>query len=152
MFKLFGFGAKIVPSIIYVIKLIIYVRDSFIGIPEWLKFIIMYVIPFVTILGTLLYIFVFKDAYERQTSKEQDENESQKYTMKIQLRRMFRKYTLITLLGIIGALLFYFYKPNIIQLTINVALLFGLFLLGEVFRIVDIGIRENNRTNKELKG
>ena len=152
MFKVFGFGLKIVPSIWYVVKLIIYVRDSFINIPEWLKFTILYIIPFATILGVLLYIFVFKDAYERQVSKEQDENESQKYTMKIQLRRMFRKYTLITLLGIIGALLFYFYKPNIIALTIKVALLFVGFLSGEVCRIIDIGIRENKRTNKQLKG
>jgi Na+/H+ antiporter NhaC len=152
MFKLFGFGLKIVPSIVYVVKLIIYVRDSFINIPEWLKFTILYIIPFATILGVLLYIFVFRDAYERQVSKEQDENESQNYTMTIQLRRMFRKYTLVTLLGIIGTLLFYFYKPNIIALSINVAVLFVLFLSGEVFRIIDIGIRENKRTNKQLKG
>jgi Na+/H+ antiporter NhaD/arsenite permease-like protein len=150
MFKLIGFGLKIVPSIIYAIKLIVYVRDSFIGIPEWLKFIILYVIPFITIVGFLLYIFVFKDGYERQISKEQDENESQNYTMTIQLRRMFRKYTLITLLGIIGALLFYFYKPNVIALTINVALLFALFLLGECFRIIDIGRKENKRNKKAL--
>jgi hypothetical protein len=95
---------------------------------------------------------VFKDSLERQVSKEQDENESQNYTMTIQLRRMFRKYTLVTLLGIIGALLFYFYKPNIIALSIKVAILFSLFLLGEVFRIIDIGIKENKRTNKQLKG
>jgi uncharacterized membrane protein YdjX (TVP38/TMEM64 family) len=128
----------------------VYVRDSFIGIPEWLKFIILYVIPFVIIVGGLLYIFVFKDSLERQISKEQDENESQNYTMHIQLRRMFRKYTLITLLGIIGGLLFYFYKPNIITLTIKVAILFILFLLGELVRIVDIGKKENKRNKKAL--
>jgi Na+/H+ antiporter NhaD/arsenite permease-like protein len=151
MFKLIGFGLKIIPSIYYVVKLILYVRDSFIGIPEWLKFIILYVIPFVTITGFLLYIFVFKDSYERQVSKEQDENESQNYTMTIQLRRMFRKYTLITFLGIIGTLLFYFYKPNIILLAIKVAWLFTLFLLGEIFRIVDIGRKENKRNKKALE-
>jgi hypothetical protein len=152
MFKLFGFGLKIVPSIWYTIKLILYVRDSFIGIPEWLKFVILYVIPFATVLGFLLYIFVFKDGYQRQISKEQDEDESHDYTMKIQSRRMLRKYTLITILGIIGTLLFYFYKPNIIALSIKVALLFVLFLSGEVCRIIDIGIKENKRTNKQLKG
>jgi Na+/H+ antiporter NhaD/arsenite permease-like protein len=151
MLKLIGFGWKIVPSIIYVIKLILYVRDSFIGIPEWLKFIILYVIPFVSIVGVLLYIFVFRDAYERQVSKEQDENESQNYTMTIQLRRMFRKYTLVTVIGIIAALLFYFYKPNIIAVSINVALLFTLFLVGEIFRIVDIGRKENKRNKKALE-
>jgi Na+/H+ antiporter NhaD/arsenite permease-like protein len=151
MLKLIGFGWKIVPSIIYVIKLIVYVRDSFIGIPEWLKFIILYVIPFVIIVGGLLYIFVFRDAYERQVSKEQDENESQNYTMTIQLRRMFRKYTLVTVIGIIAALLFYFYKPNIIAVSINVALLFTLFLVGEIFRIVDIGRKENKRNKKALE-
>jgi Na+/H+ antiporter NhaD/arsenite permease-like protein len=151
MLKLIGFGLKIVPSIWYVIKLIVYVRDSFIGIPEWLKFIILYVIPFVIIVGGLLYIFVFKDSLERQVSKEQDENESQNYTMTIQLRRMFRKYTLVTVIGIIGALLFYFYKPNIIAVSINVALLFTLFLVGEIFRIVDIGRKENKRNKKALE-
>jgi Na+/H+ antiporter NhaD/arsenite permease-like protein len=151
LFKFIGFCAKIIPSIVYAIKFIIYVRDSFISIPEWLKFIILYVIPFIIILGTLLYIFVFKDAYERQISKEQDENESQNYTMTIQLRRMFRKYLLITVIGILGTLLFYFYKPNIIALAINGAYLFGFFLAGETCRIVDIGLRENKRTNKELK-
>jgi Na+/H+ antiporter NhaD/arsenite permease-like protein len=151
MLKLIGFCLKIVPSIYYVVKLIVYVRDSFIGIPEWLKFIILYVIPFVIIVGGLLYIFVFRDAYERQVSKEQDENESQNYTMTIQLRRMFRKYTLITLLGIIGGLLFYFYKPNIITLTIKVAILFILFLLGELVRIWDIGRKENKRNKKALE-
>jgi Na+/H+ antiporter NhaD/arsenite permease-like protein len=150
MLKLIGFCLKIVPSIYYVIKLIVYVRDSFIGIPEWLKFIILYVIPFVIIVGVLLYIFVFKDSLERQISKEQDENESQNYTMQIQLRRMFRKYTIITFLGIIGGLLFYFYKPNIITLTIKVAILFILFLLGELIRIVDIGRKENKRNKKAL--
>jgi hypothetical protein len=93
---------------------------------------------------------VFKDSYERQVSKEQDENESQNYTMQIQLRRMFRKYTLITFLGIIGTLLFYFYKPNIILLAIKVAWLFTLFLLGEIFRIWDIGRKENKRNKKAL--
>jgi Na+/H+ antiporter NhaD/arsenite permease-like protein len=151
MFKLIGFGLKIIPSIYYVVKLILYVRDSFIGIPEWLKFIILYVIPFVIIVGGLLYIFVFKDSLERQVSKEQDENESQNYTMTIQLRRMFRKYTLVTVIGIIGALLFYFYKPNIIAVSINVALLFTLFLVGEIFRIVDIGRKENKRNKKALE-
>jgi Na+/H+ antiporter NhaD/arsenite permease-like protein len=153
MFKFLGFGAKIIPSIIYAIQLIVYVRDSFISIPEWLKFVILYVIPFIVILGTLLYIFVFRDAYERQVSKEQDENESQNYTMTIQLRRMFRKYLLITVIGILGTLLFYFYKPNIIALSIKVAYLFAFFLLGELLRIVDIGRKENKRNDKkELKG
>jgi hypothetical protein len=94
---------------------------------------------------------VFKDSLERQVSKEQDENESQNYTMTIQLRRMFRKYTLVTVIGIIGALLFYFYKPNIIAVSINVALLFTLFLVGEIFRIVDIGRKENKRNKKALE-
>jgi Na+/H+ antiporter NhaD/arsenite permease-like protein len=150
LFKLAGVSLKVIPSIVYAIKLILYVRDSFIGIPEWLKFIILYVIPFVTIVGFLLYLFLFKDGYERQISKEQDENESQNYTMQIQSRRMFRKYTLITFLGIIGTLLFYFYKPNIISLAIKVAYLFILFLLGETCRIIDIGRKENKRNKKAL--
>jgi hypothetical protein len=89
---------------------------------------------------------------ERQLSKESDENESTIYTVHIQLKRMIRKYIPLALLGIVAGLMVYFYKPLIITLSIKIGLLYFWFLLGETFRIIDIGFRENKRNKKELKG
>jgi len=150
LFRFIGFMLKIVPSLYFVTKLIAFVRTSFINIPFLLKLIILYGIPFTTFIGVILYFTIFKDGLERQLAKEADENESQKYTGKIQLRRMIRKYSLLTLLGIIGALLFVFYKPSIILLSIKIGIIFSCFLFGELFRIVDIMIQENRRNNATL--
>jgi len=153
MLRLISFCCKTIPSIYYVYRLNIFVRDSFRGISSgFFKGLIIYGVPSFLILFTLMYFFVLKDSLERQKAKEQNENEERIYTLKIQSIRMFRKYMPLAVFGIICALMFYFYKPNIIALSIKLGVLYSWFLLGETFRIIDIGIKERKRMNKELEG
>jgi hypothetical protein len=95
---------------------------------------------------------MWRDLIERQKSKEQDENESTMFTVKIQTLRMFRKYIPIAVVGILLAVMFYNYKPYIISLSIDIGILYAWFLLGEALRIVDIGKKENKRIENKLKG
>lgn len=145
-----GLLFKIVPSIIYIVQLNLFVRDKASQISEFWKTVFMYGVPSVIVLGFLLYWFVFKDVLERQLSKEQDENESRLFTVNIQTTRMFRKYIPTVIIGILIALLFYFYKPYIILISIKAFILYMWFLLGEIFRIIDIGKKENKRNKEEL--
>ena len=87
----------------------------------------------------------------RQKAKESDEDESRAYTVGIQLKRMIRKYIPLALLGVVAGLMVYFYKPLIVTLSIKIGLLYWWFLLGEVCRIIDVGIRENKRNKKALE-
>ena len=152
MLKIISWGLKIVPSIYYTVELMIFIRNSFIGIESnALKFGMVYVLPASLVLSVLLYFFFFRDVLERQLGKETDENESGLFTVKIQTRRMFRKYIPLAVLGILGAMLFYLYKPYIVAFSIKIGLLYAWFLLGEIFRIWHIGIQENKRTLKKLK-
>jgi hypothetical protein len=128
------------------------VRDNFRGIGSTLiKNIFIYGIPSSILLGVILYFFIFRDSLIRQKAKESDEDESRAYTVKIQLMRMIRRYIPLALLGIVTALMVYFYKPVIITLSIKIGLLYFWFLLGETFRIIDIGIKENKRNKKALE-
>lgn len=150
MVRVLGFCFKIIPSIYYIIQLNLFIRDTVSNISQFWKNIFMYGVPSVIILCFLLYIFVFRDIFERQISKEQDENESRLFTVKIQTARMFRKYIPTLIIGILVALLFYFYKPHIILISIKVFILYMWFLLGEIFRIIDIGTQDNLRNNEKL--
>jgi ABC-type molybdate transport system permease subunit len=153
MFKFIGFCLKVVPSVVYIVQLNVFVRDNFRGIgSQTIKNIFIYGVPSSILLGVILYFFIFKDSLIRQKAKESDEDESRAYTVGIQLKRMIRKYIPLALLGIVAGLMVYFYKPLIITLSIKIGLLYFWFLLGETFRIIDIGLRENKRNKKELKG
>jgi hypothetical protein len=128
------------------------VRDNFRGIGSVLiKNIFIYGVPSSILLGFILYFFIFKDTLIRQISKESDEDESRNYTVGIQLKRMIRKYIPLALIGIVTGLMVYFYKPVIVKLSIKIGLLYFWFLLGETFRIIDIGIKENKRNKKALE-
>jgi hypothetical protein len=142
----------VIPSVIYIVQLNVFVRDNFRGIGSTLiKNIFIYGIPSSILLGVILYFFIFRDSLIRQKAKESDEDESRAYTVKIQLIRMIRRYIPIALLGVVTGLMVYFYKPVIISLSIKIGLLYFWFLLGEVFRIIDVGIKENKRNKKELR-
>ena len=151
MFKFIGFCLKVIPSIVYIFQLNIFVRDNFRGIGSVaIKNTFIYGVPSSILLFAILYFFIFKDSMIRQRAKESDEDESRLYTVGIQLKRMIRKYIPLALLGIVAGLMVYFYKPIIINLSIKIGLLYFWFLLGEVFRLVDVGITENKRNKKEL--
>jgi hypothetical protein len=152
LFKFIGFCLKTIPSVVYIYQLNIFVRDNFRGIGSTLiKNIFIYGIPSSILLGVILYFFIFKDSLIRQKAKESDEDESRAYTVKIQLMRMIRRYIPLALLGIVTGLMVYFYKPVIVSLSIKIGLLYFWFLLGETFRIVDIGLKENKRNKKALE-
>jgi hypothetical protein len=142
----------VIPSVIYIVQLNIFVRTNFLGIgSNLIRNIFIYGIPSSILLGVILYFFIFKDSLIRQKAKESDEDESRAYTVKIQLMRMIRRYIPLALLGVVTALMVYFYKPVIITLSIKIGLLYFWFLLGETFRIIDIGIKENKRNKKALE-
>jgi hypothetical protein len=142
----------VIPSVIYIVQLNVFVRDNFRGIGSTLvKNIFIYGIPSSILLGVILYFFIFKDSLIRQKAKESDEDESRAYTVKIQLMRMIRRYIPLALVGIVAGLMVYFYKPVIVKLSIKIGLLYFWFLLGETFRIVDIGLKENKRNKKALE-
>jgi hypothetical protein len=142
----------VIPSVIYIFQLNVFVRDNFRGIgSDLIRNIFIYGVPSSILLFAILYFFIFKDSLIRQKAKESDEDESRNYTVKIQLMRMIRKYIPLALLGVMTALLVYFYKPLIITLSIKIGLLYFWFLLGETCRIIDIGIKENKRMKKELE-
>ena len=111
----------------------------------------MYGVPSAIILGFLMYWFVFRDLIIRQKAQEQFENEEKSFTVGTQTKRLFRVYIPIGIIGILIAVLFYQYKPYIILLSIKVGILFSLFVLGEVFRIISIGQQNNKAVVAKLK-
>jgi di/tricarboxylate transporter len=152
MFKLLSVLAKTIPSIYYIVQLNIFVSETASNISDFWKTVFIYGVPSAIILSFLMYWFMWRDLIERQQSKEQDENESTMFTVKIQTLRMFRKYIPIAVVGMLLAVMFYNYKPYIISLSIDIGILYAWFLLGEALRIVDIGKKENKRIENKLKG
>lgn len=152
MLKLLSWLLKVVPSIYYIVELNIFLYKWFMGIQwVWLKIALIVSVPSLTLLGVILWFTTFKDILERQLGKETDENESRNFTVEIQTKRMIRKYTTAVVGGITGAILYLYYKANIFALVFSIAIIFSLFLLGEILRIVDIGKKENKKIVEKLK-
>jgi hypothetical protein len=144
---------KTIPAFYYTFQLNVFVRDAFRSVEQqWLINLFIYGVPSALILGGIFYFILFKDALIRQKAKESDEDESRLYTAGIQTKRMTRKYFPLGVLGIIAFLVYWFYKPILVALTIRIVIIYVWFLLGELFRIWDIAIKENKRNKKELKG
>lgn len=151
MLRFISWLLKIVPSIYYVVELNLFIRDTLIDIPKFWKNVFAYGVPSLVIIGFLLYFTLFRDLYERQKAREQFENEEKAWTVKTQTIRMFRVYIPLGVVGgLIGALV-YFYKPYIILLSIKVTILYAWFLLGEVFRIIWVGQKNNREIVRKLK-
>ncbi len=151
MLKLFSWCAKIIPSVWYIYELNIFVRDTVADISPFWKSAFMYGVPSSLALGFLLYWFVFRDLIIRQKAQEQFENEEKAFTVGTQAKRLFRVFIPIGVLGIMLAMLFYFYKPYIILLSIKIGILYSWFILGEVLRIISIGAKNNKKIVAKLK-
>jgi len=151
MLKFISWCLKIIPSIYYIYELNIFVRDTVSTISQFWKNNFMYGVPSAIILGFLMYWFVFRDLIIRQKAQEQFENEEKSFTVGTQTKRLFRVYIPIGVLGILVAVMFYQYKPYIILLSIKVGILFSLFVLGEIFRIISIGKDNNKKIVAKLK-
>ena len=151
MFRFLSWCLKIIPSVYYVIELNLFIRDTLIDIPKFWKNVFAYGVPSIILIGGLLYLTFFRDLYERQKAREQFENEEKAWTIKTQTLRMFRVYIPLGVIGALIGALAYFYKPYIILLSIKVGILYAWFLLGEVFRIIWVGQRNNKEIVKKLK-
>jgi len=151
MLKFISWCLKIIPSIYYIYELNIFVRDTVADISTFWKNNLMYGIPSTLALGFLLYWFVFRDLIIRQKAQEQFENEEKAFTVGTQTKRLFRVFVPIGVIGILVGVMFYTYKPYIILLSIKVGILYALFILGEVMRIISIGSKNNKAVVAKLK-
>ena len=151
MFRFVSWCLKIIPSVYYVIELNIFIRDTLVDIPKFWKNVFAYGVPSIILMGGLLYLTFFRDLYIRQKAREQFENEEKQWSVKTQTLRMFRVYIPLGIIGALIGALFWFYKPYIITLSIKLAILYLWFLLGEVFRIIWVGQRNNKEIVKKIK-
>ena len=153
MLNFISFSFKTIPAFYFTYRLNIFARDAFRLIEhQWVRGLLTYGSFSALVLGTILYIVIFRDALERQLGKETDENESRLYSAEIQSKRMFRKYIPFGIVGIIAFLIYWFYKPLLMALAIRIAIIYGSFILGELVRIWDIARKENKRNKDKLKG
>ena len=151
MLKFISFCLKVIPSIWYIVQMNLFVWETVSNMPQWLKIGLTYGLTSFLGLGVLLYFTVIRDKLIRQKAREQFENEEVAFTSKVQTIRMFRVYIPIGLIGLVVAIIFYFYKPFIILLCIKLAVIYCCFIGGEIARVWNIGIKENKKIVAKLK-